>query len=352
MGHNHTSQPAAASGLELLSHELGNVMNGISGMIRLLRSSGLTPEQQQWLHAIELSGQQMKRLAEFTACVSSADALSARPVLSGFDGMELLEQLVFAHTPSALANGNRLILQVEPGLETTWTSNRSMLNQLLDNLLGNALKYSAGGDVIVAARAGRNGELRLSVQDSGPGISDREVLRVFEPYYRVSEACPGRPGQGLGLFICRRIVDALGGAIGISRAAGGGACVSVEVPGAMAPGKAAVTHSAALEEFHCVLSLDPELMRSVGWLLDRLGVSWSDAQTVGAPTPCGTTTVLVFTDSDPGRVVMALCDASGRPDKRCTVLLAPVLETTLEPALLRLALEHHWALLSACDKPG
>ena len=102
------------------------------------------------------------------------------------------------------------------------------MQSLVDNLLDNALRYTPSGGRVTAALTPRRREVRLLVQDTGPGIPAEERARVFDRFYRV----PGTQasGSGLGLAIVQRVVQLHGGSIDIADAAGGGAAITVVLP--------------------------------------------------------------------------------------------------------------------------
>jgi len=94
------------------------------------------------------------------------------------------------------------------------------LQQVLSNLLGNAVRFTPHGGEIVLTAECRNGRVRISVRDSGPGVSAEDVPRLFERYWQAPRLL--RAGSGLGLFIAKGIVDAHGGEIGVDSAHGNG----------------------------------------------------------------------------------------------------------------------------------
>ena len=356
-----------------IGHELGNVLNGLLGMARLVRESGLSAEQDRWLKAIEQSGRQLRCLVDTFRQGPARPGDGTRYCPAPLDGVDLLEQLLLAHAPSARARANRLWLAVSPELPRRWVSDALLLRQLLDNLLGNALKYTRSGEVVLKAEAladdpGRRGALVLVVTDSGPGIQPELGERMFRAY----ERGPASPrdessGCGLGLFICQRIVQTLGGVIEWSTPAGGGAQFTVTLPGVLAeaPTRPAFQPSRSLQAVECRLELQGAARRSVACCLARLGVAESTLEelsdcasdeTTGGSTPRrNLTPIAVFFSEMP--IESGLSSASlllrvESPDGRVLGgkrLDQPVLESSLGPLLLELVLECLWLRHAAPD---
>jgi anti-sigma regulatory factor (Ser/Thr protein kinase) len=268
--------------LDVLRHELGNALCGLSGVTGLLRTSGLSADQERWLDVIEQSGRQMRRLVEMSVCVRSIpDGVALGPA-GRLNGIELLEQAVCSRFLTAQNKQMRLLLCVAADLPVAWRSDACLLRQLLDNLLGNAVKFGDGGDVIISARPAREGPestLMLSVRDHGPGISRDQAKRVFEAYGRaVSDTGRQPPGQGLGLFICRHIVQALQGTIELRHPRGGGAEFCVRLPAVLRCDDTPQFSEAPGKGLRCRLELDGALQKSVALMLDRLSVPWEKVE--------------------------------------------------------------------------
>lgn len=339
---NRESESTTARAMAELDHEVGNVVNGLLGMARLVRDSGLNAEQEYWLKAIEQSGRQLGHLVEAYRRHGGRD----RPLVARrarVDGVDLLEQIVISHAPAAAAGRNQLLLSVSPRLHRFWHTDACLLRQVLDNLLSNALKFTQAGTIVVEAsvvapdRASR-GALIMAVTDSGPGI-DREVGRRMFEAYQQGPAARGA-GSGLGLSICRNVVLALDGEISWRSPGPAGACFELRLPGVVeARTEDALPTPRLLWALHCRLRLSEPLRQSVAGILSRLGVRWSldDAPAAGR----GKTEIVVEDmpgHPGPNLLLRTVC-SSGAP--AATVgLRAPILECTLGPKLLQIALEN------------
>jgi hypothetical protein len=350
-GRNH-SDPSLCSeqALALLGHELDNVLNGLLGMLQLLRESGLSPEQDRWFRAIEQSGRQMRRLVSNFR--PAADQANQRPRLcpTTLDGIDLLEQVVTSHAPSAAANSNRLLLTVEPDVPDLWHCDPCSLRQVIDNLLGNALKFTAGGEVRLYAARARQGLdwLRILVVDSGPGIDPGMGDRIFEAWEQGHESIRRTfGGSGLGLYICHSAVLAMGGTLRWSTPASGGACFEVRLPGVLREEKTAPPKTPSLlREVHCLLQLSEPLRGSVAGWLSRLGVRWQDAGAV-PPAACPPRLLIGVSElaagmGQPGPILLLKpLDRSAGLTGGSSVA-APILGCSLGPALLGMVLEWLW----------
>jgi len=360
-------------GVVELGHELGNVLNGLLGMTRLVRDSGLNAEQEYWLKAIEQSGRQLRSLVESFSHERCQPGASFHLKPADLDGIELLEHALIAHAPAARDSATRLLLTVAPGVPRYWHCDPCMLRQVLDNLLGNALKFTRAGEVMLEAVIPTDsgcppGTLRLAVRDSGPGIDAALGRRMFRAYERgPDQICDAAPGYGLGLFICRRIVHAMGGTIGWSSPAAGGARFEVTLPEVLSavPERGALLPTRILRSVECLLDLRGALRQSVASCLTRLGVEWrlpgqeatpetaertdvgSDGQTAGPL--CISLAEIPAAVGEIGPTLSLRAETLAGDVTGSKYLHTPILECNLGPALLELALQWLWV---RDEKPG
>lgn len=211
----------------VVSHELRNPLTAITGHIDLLlERDDLPRDVVQQLGVIENAGQRMQRLitATLTSEKPSLDESTA-PV----DVSALVTASIDAFRPAAGAALVSIDHDVASALLTTGDAFR--LRQVIDNLVGNAVKYtSRGGNVFVAATEAE-GTIELSVEDTGIGISAEDLGHVFDTYFRSESALSsGISGSGLGMGIARDIVSQHGGSIEIDSAIGHGTRVTVSLP--------------------------------------------------------------------------------------------------------------------------
>ena len=327
----------------ILGHELGNVLNGLLGMTELLLNSSVSPDQRRWLLSIECCGRQMQQIVEWIE--SSACRLDSEfsPRRARFNGPSMLEQALTSHLPAAAKKRIGLVLLIDPEVPRFWNCDPCLLRQLVDNLLGNALKHTTSGEVSLRASSvpgnGATDRLHIRVTDSGSGVDAAESRWLFEAYRQGRGSVEGK---GLGLYICKRIVRALGGQIRCSNTGRRGSCFEVILPGVLdRTPTGPVPGATLLGQVHCSLLLEGRQARSVSSILTRLGISWSPAGTILSAESDRNLQVLIRTDGAvdqwPAEALPAV-----RLESRSVAsknLSLPVFESTLGPALLEMALE-------------
>ena len=267
--------------LAMLGHELCSVLNGIQGMTDLLGSTRLSGEQKQLVEAVTLSIRQMHWLIGGINSQPQGTVFPFSPEPGVLDGPGLLEQAVRCHTRAAMIKNNLLVLVIDPQLPQRWFGDARLLRQIVDNLLGNAIKFTQSGQVVIEARRapagqGKDTGLELLVTDTGIGFSQAASRRIFKP---LVQADPGigqaHGGAGLGLHICRRLVSRLNGQIDCTSKPGSGSCFRIFLPDAIEPGhyKPCGLNSHLLSSMTCHVSVQDELGRSLKFLLQRMGIA-------------------------------------------------------------------------------
>jgi signal transduction histidine kinase len=202
--------------LGVLSHELRTPVAVIAGFGRLLLAERVGPLNAKQRHFLEESARSCRRLdafiANLVACVraGSGQAPLARREASLLATVEGAVTFV-----APLLDERQLHVQVDvPSEADRAFFDPAAIEEVLTNLLGNALKYSPPGGTIGVRTRHTGSEVRVEVADAGPGIPEEDRERIFEPWVRAA-AGEGAVGLGLGLAICRRIVEAHGGRIGV-----------------------------------------------------------------------------------------------------------------------------------------
>ncbi len=218
--------------LAVMSHEIRTPLNGLLGFTELLRSTHLSPEQQEFVHTVQNSGETLllllNDLLDFSKIESGAMELSTEPVVL----RQLLDEVTKLQQSTARRKGIRLSLQVDPACPASILTDRQRLRQVLLNLLSNALKFTSTGEVETVVSPGeKENELHFSVRDTGCGIPPDMLETIFHPFTQVDASSSRQHGgTGLGLAICRRVVSLLGGRLWVESELNQGSCFHFSIP--------------------------------------------------------------------------------------------------------------------------
>ena len=220
--------------LATVSHEIRTPMNGIMGMAKLLADTSLSAEQRTYVGAVSTSASALLALIEDLLDYSKIEADKFELEPQPMSPRELAENLAELLASKAYAKGIGLGCHIAPEVAASITADPGRLRQVLLNILGNAVKFTDSGGVLITVRrstlAGRP-SIRFAVGDTGPGIAREDVGRIFEEFEQVDgTSTRAHGGAGLGLSISRRFVDAMGGRIMVTSEPGRGSEFAVEIP--------------------------------------------------------------------------------------------------------------------------
>jgi two-component system, sensor histidine kinase and response regulator len=269
---------AKALFLATMSHEIREPMNGVIGMTRLLLETPLSDEQRGYVDAVHDAGQALLTIINDILDLSRLEADRLELDCVDFDLRALLDRVVRLMEPRALRKGLGLILEVAPDLPRMLHGDPGRLRQILVNLLGNAVKFTAEGHVglTVAAVADHGDRIRIgiAVRDTGVGIPEHLHDRLFTPYAQADFAVPRLyGGSGLGLSICRRLAGLMGGSIALSSRPGVGTTFDLELVLAKAPdGRAMPLTSAAGIAGTRLLIVDPNATTAI--MMEQHAGNW------------------------------------------------------------------------------
>jgi protein-histidine pros-kinase len=217
-----------------ISHELRTPLNGIIGFSELLideKPGALNERQKEYLRDVHTSGLHLLRLINDILDLSKIEAGKMELFPECFDLSKAVEEICSIVSPIARKKAIKLRREIDPRIGDI-TLDRSKLVQILYNLVSNALKFTdEGGEVRLAAQLNGLQHLRLTVQDTGIGIAQKDLSKLFEQFRQLDSGSTRRfGGTGLGLALTKRLTELLGGEISVSSEAGRGTSFTVTLP--------------------------------------------------------------------------------------------------------------------------
>ena len=222
------------------SHELRTPLNQLIGLARMAAVPGTAEElRRQYLAQMGDAAQALSDIIANILDLSKIEAGKLELESVPFDLGELLRDMRRAY--ATLADPKPIVLGLElgAGVEGTVTGDLLRTRQILNNYLGNALKFTAQGEVRLRAQRLDAERVRFEVQDTGPGIDEPTQARLFRPFTQADESTTRRyGGSGLGLSICRELATLMGGEVGVQSRPGEGSCFWAELPLPAATGPA------------------------------------------------------------------------------------------------------------------
>jgi PAS domain S-box-containing protein len=276
------SSLAKSQFLANMSHEIRTPMNAILGMLQLLKGTSQTPRQQDYTLKTEGAARSLLALLNDILDFSKVEAGKMELYPEPFDLGHLLSD-VSVILSSNLGNKDvDVLFDIDPAVPTRLVGDAARLKQVLINLGGNAIKFTAQGQVVLGwhlvERRGDRVRLKISMQDSGIGIAPEHQARIFEAFTQAEASTTRRfGGTGLGLVISTRLVRLMGSELELASTLGQGSTFSFELelpvaaqdrvdPEALsAPMTEVVRHTLLVDDNPVALATNATLMRSLGW---------------------------------------------------------------------------------------
>jgi CheY-like chemotaxis protein len=210
-------------------------MNAVMGIADLLAKTSLTPEQDKYVQIFRRSGDNLLNLINDILDLSKVEASQLDLEQTGFLLSDHLEKVIEMVAPKAQEKGLTLICEIATNVSNDLVGDPTRLRQVLLNLLGNAIKFTEAGKVSLKVERDQDGSvptaLRFSVSDTGIGIANDKLARVFERFTQADSSTTRRfGGSGLGLTISKRLVELMGGRIWVTSTVGQGSVFAFSVP--------------------------------------------------------------------------------------------------------------------------
>jgi signal transduction histidine kinase/DNA-binding response OmpR family regulator len=218
-----------------MSHEIRTPLNAVLGIAHLLGGTELKPSQREYLQMISSSGQALLRILNDILDYSKVEAGKLDLVQAEFALNDIIDTLASIMAVNAAPKDLELVIGIEPSVPPHLSGDSHRLLQILVNLIGNAIKFTQEGEVVltvsVVSRDNGLAKLRFEVQDTGVGIAPDKRAQLFAPFMQAdAHIARSFGGTGLGLAICKRLVGLMQGEIGVDSVEGKGSTFWFTVP--------------------------------------------------------------------------------------------------------------------------
>ena len=226
---------AKSAFLANMSHEIRTPMNGVVGMAELMRETALTEEQELYVDTIRNSGEALLVIINDVLDYSKIEADKLTLTAGPFDLERCIHEIVMLVAPGAREKGLELLIDYDMFLPTMLIGDAGRIRQVLTNLIGNAVKFTPAGHVLVRVvglqpEGGGETDVRITIEDTGIGIPASKIEHVFGEFNQVEDERNRQfEGTGLGLTISRKLVELMGGQIWVDSQEGAGSAFGIRL---------------------------------------------------------------------------------------------------------------------------
>lgn len=198
------------------SHEIRTPLNAVIGTTCLMEETKLDEDQRHLLANLKIGSERLLAIINDILDLSKIEAGKLAIVTSSFNVRDMVGEIVALFESVSVKKGIFLGTYIDPKVPTTIEADASRIRQILTNLFSNAAKFTDTGHIVTSVTMDQNDRIRFSVRDSGKGISDQGLANLFTPFNQDHQD-DMQQGTGLGLSLCKELVELLGGSIGVER---------------------------------------------------------------------------------------------------------------------------------------
>jgi two-component system sensor histidine kinase BarA len=286
--------------LATMSHEIRTPMNGMMVMAEMLAGADLSTRHRRYAEIITRSGASLLTIINDILDLSKIEAGKLDLETVPFSLERMVEDVASLFWEKARSKGLELAIRIAPETPDLVLGDPTRLNQVITNLVNNALKFTDAGGVTINIAAnvkGNNANLRIAVTDTGVGIEQHRIDAIFEAFSQADQSTTRRfGGTGLGLTVCKRLVDAMGGEIIVTSEIGKGSVFTVAVT---LPVEQAAPQQPMPAGVHLAIAVNqPLLAASIAQAARDIGVS---PRIIGSPA-----------EAQPGDIVLSLSEQLAR----------------------------------------